>query len=290
MGDTLSKPVTEKHTSTFETSMLRVGCCGMQGWRKNMEDAHIAQLNLGGQKNRAIFGVFDGHNGHMIAKHCGNNIVDVLVSQKEFASGDYSAAYTKTFLDIDQTLYHTPEYRNEGGCTACSVLLANNKIYCANAGDSRAVLFRRGEAIALSDDHKPTLEKELDRITKAGGSVSGGRVNGILSLSRAIGDFDFKENTAVPWEDQVISAKPDVRAVDQSPDDGFIVIACDGVWDVLSNEACCQFIQQQISETNDIGITCERVLDKCLAPAAPGIGCDNMTIIIVQFKAAFFGR
>jgi len=71
-------------------------------------------------------------------------------------------------------------------------LITDQEIYCANAGDSRTVLCERGQAVDLSKDHKPTYEGEKKRVIKAGGEVELGRVNGILSLSRAMGDFAYK--------------------------------------------------------------------------------------------------
>ena len=72
------------------------------------------------------------------------------------------------------------------------MLLTSSEIYCANAGDSRSVMWERGLAVDLSHDHKPELPEERNRILKAGGEVVDGRVNGMLALSRAIGDFDYK--------------------------------------------------------------------------------------------------
>jgi hypothetical protein len=82
------------------------------------------------------------------------------------------------------------------GCTANVVLLTNNILICANAGDSRCVVAEGGKSLPLSVDHKPTLKKERDRIYKAGSTVNvEGRIDGNLNLSRAIGDIAHKKNT-----------------------------------------------------------------------------------------------
>ena len=78
------------------------------------------------------------------------------------------------------------------GCTATVVLVTSNEIYCANAGDSRTVMSRASKAIELSHDHKPDDAPESARIYQAGGFVEDGRVNGMLALSRALGDFEYK--------------------------------------------------------------------------------------------------
>ena len=78
------------------------------------------------------------------------------------------------------------------GCTACVVLITIDEIICANAGDSRAVLTQSTSTYDLSDDHKPDNDDEALRILEAGGNIESGRVNGKLSLSRAIGDLAYK--------------------------------------------------------------------------------------------------
>ena len=83
------------------------------------------------------------------------------------------------------------------GCTSTVALVTRAEIYCANAGDSRTVLASRGNAKDLSVDHKPDDPKELSRIMNSGGFVTEGRVNGRLALSRALGDFEYKQNNNV---------------------------------------------------------------------------------------------
>eukprot|EP00906_Rhabdomonas_costata_P021573 RCo031304 len=285
MGDTLSRPITEKFSEKLEDERLRVGASGMQGWRRGMEDAHTCVLNLGGSKRCAFFGVYDGHCGQNTARFCGENLHKRLTSDPAFADGRYEEALSSAFLGIDEDLLRDPMLHNDGsGCTAVVVLVTDTEIYCGNAGDSRCVLCRDGKPVPLSQDHKPNNETELKRIQQAGSFVSSGRVNGNLALSRAIGDFDFKQNKSIPAADQAISAKPDVIVHKLTPEDEFLVLACDGVWDVMSNEDVMAFVRHQLTETDDVALICENVFDKCLAPQAPGVGCDNMTMILVVFR------
>lgn len=83
--------------------------------------------------------------------------------------------------------------QDESGCTASVVLITPTEIYCANAGDSRTVLSKGKQAVDLSIDHKPTLPDEQRRIYNANGYVEENRVNGMLALSRALGDFEYKK-------------------------------------------------------------------------------------------------
>ncbi|KAL3650930.1 hypothetical protein CASFOL_007333 [Castilleja foliolosa] len=171
------------------------------------------------------------------------------------------------------------------GCTACVAIVRENQLVVANAGDSRCVISRNGQAYNLSRDHKPELEVERDRILKAGGFIHAGRVNGSLNLARAIGDMEFKQNKFLPAEKQIVTASPDINIVELCDDDEFVVLACDGIWDCMSSQQLVDFIREQLKSENKLSSVCEKVLDRCLAPStAGGEGCDNMTMILVQFK------
>jgi serine/threonine protein phosphatase PrpC len=86
------------------------------------------------------------------------------------------------------------EASSSAGCTANVVLITKTEVYCANAGDSRSVMSKKGKAKELSQDHKPTLPNEKRRIERAQGFVEDGRTNGVLAMSRSIGDFEYKGN------------------------------------------------------------------------------------------------
>lgn len=103
-------------------------------------------------------------------------------------------------------------------------------------GDSRCVASIEGIADPLSTDHKPCDPLEKERIISAGGFVELNRVNGNLALSRAVGDFAFKQNMDIDPEDQIVSGCPDVVSRSVSESWEFMVLACDGIWDVLSNQ------------------------------------------------------
>lgn len=133
------------------------------------------------------------------------------------------------------------------GCTAVVALMAGRELFVANAGDSRCVVCRAGKVIEMSFDHKPEDDIEFERIRKAGGRVTlDGRVNGGLNLSRAIGDHGYKMNDALPAEDQMISALPDIKRITLEPEDEFMVLACDGIWNYMSNEEVIGFVKQRI--------------------------------------------
>ena len=154
------------------------------------------------------------------------------------------------------------------------------------AGDSRCVLSRRGEAHALTLDHKPILYEEAQRIIKAGGFVRDNRINGALNVSRTIGDLDFKRNAALPHTEQMVVATPDVVAVQLQAGDEFLIVACDGIWDVLSNQQAVDFVRRRLKQGMALRQVCEEMCDHCLAVDLKGMcrGADNMSVIVVVFK------
>jgi protein phosphatase 2C family protein 2/3 len=179
-----------------------------------------------------------------------------------------------------------PEMRDElAGTTAICVLIKDNKLFCGNVGDSRAVACVNGRADALSLDHKPSNELETKRIVAAGGWVEFNRVNGNLALSRALGDFVFKRNDKKNALEQIVTAYPDVQTRDLSDDLEFIVLACDGIWDVMTNEEVVDFIRCRIAAKMEPPTICEELMTRCLAPDCQmgGLGCDNMTVVLVCY-------
>lgn len=175
----------------------------------------------------------------------------------------------------------------DAGCTANVVLITKDRIYCANSGDSRAVLCEDGKEVELSHDHKPDNEEEKARIEKAQGFVSFGRTNGVLSLSRALGDFDYKTNEQLKAQDQIISAFPDVLELPLTEKTEFIITACDGIWDCLNNEEAVKRIRGELAEGKSVKDINEKMLDEICASSVEGgggVGCDNMTSVIIKFK------
>lgn len=291
MGDTLGKPVTDKHTTVFATRHMTVAACGMQGWRKKMEDAHAIEFKVGSDSRAAFVAVFDGHNGSAAAKYCSLHLMPNILARPEFEQGQIAEAMTAAYLETDRRLRAT-EFADEGGSTAVSVLVKGDSLYCANVGDSRAVaLYRSGDkadVVPLSSDHRPNVPSEVARIEAAGGTVQFDRVNGVLGLTRAIGDFEFK--AAKVGDADVITALPEVVA---RPLENvhFVLVACDGVWDVMSNQEACAFVARELEATNgDAGIVCEKLLDACLADAPHGHGTDNMTAVLWLPHPSFFAK
>ena len=155
------------------------------------------------------------------------------------------------------------------GCTACVVSVdeGSGSIVCANAGDSRAILCKKGIAYPMSIDHKPDLDTEKNRIYKADGWVNDGRVKGNLNLSRSLGDLEYKQNKKIPQEEQMITAFPEVITEKITSDCDFLVIACDGVWDCKTNQEVADFVYKRLKTNQNVKLSSiiEELLDECLA-------------------------
>jgi len=187
----------------------------------------------------------------------------------------------------------TEEPGNDSGCTAVVALMAGTTLYVANAGDSRCVVCRDGQAVEMSADHKPEDDIEMKRIKNAGGKVTpDGRVNGGLNLSRAIGDHAYKQNKSLGLPEQMISPQPDIRTHEIDPEhDSWMILACDGIWNFMSSQEVVDYVNQKIDSTphDKLSSICEELFEHCLAPdtMGDGTGCDNMTAVIVKFKDDF---
>ncbi|CAJ0587544.1 unnamed protein product, partial [Mesorhabditis spiculigera] len=289
-------PVTAKHTSEGDGGGFHFATTSMQGWRTQQEDAHNCVIDL--VDGWSLFAVYDGHGGADVAKYAQQLFPQYLKDSHFSQHHDRVKALQKAFLKFDEYLGRKEiDEADEGisgllcdvGATACVCLLNEEQIIVANIGDSRAVLSSGGKAIELSEDHKPTDKIESERIQKAGAWVTGnGRVNGSLNVSRAFGDHYHKRQNKLPLAEQAICAFPDVRIQARSPDDEYLVVACDGIWNSMTSQEVVDYIGHRLTEKRDLTRIAEDLCDDCLAPygSRQPSGHDNMTVIIIDLKAA----
>lgn len=134
----------------------------------------------------------------------------------------------------------------------------------------------------MSNKHKPEYPEEKKRIEQAGGFVIDGRINHNLNVARAIGDFDFKQNKELSNREQIIVALPEVIERKLDGNESFFLLGCDGIWELMTEEELCNLIDQSKLGFKETG---EDLLNKALAPNTDeGLGCDNMSCIIVKMK------
>ncbi|KAF0924299.1 hypothetical protein E2562_009999 [Oryza meyeriana var. granulata] len=266
-----------------------------------------------------LFGVFDGHGGAEVANYCRERIHVVLSEELrrfrknlgEMSEVDmkehWDDVFTKCFQRVDEEVSGrasrpvngSDELRSEAvtaenvGSTAVVALVCSSHVVVANCGDSRIVLCRGKEPLALSIDHKPDRKDERARIEAQGGKViqwNGYRVSGILAMSRSIGDRYLK-----PF----VIPKPEVTVVPRAKDDDCLILASDGLWDVVSNEEACKVARRQIllwhknngaaSPLPDEGEgstdpAAQAAADYLMRLALKKGSEDNITVIVVDLK------
>jgi serine/threonine protein phosphatase PrpC len=136
------------------------------------------------------------------------------------------------------------------GCTANVIYMDKDlkKIYVVNAGDSRCTMGKGGKTLEMSVDHKPESQIEIDRIEAAGSTITEGRVDGNLNLTRSLGDLKYKQRDNLTPEQQAITSNPDVYVFDYSDDIDFIIMGCDGIWEKKSNEEMVEYVYAKLKE------------------------------------------
>lgn len=291
----------------FQVLRFNVGRCAEQGRRPTMEDEDVILQDLGisNWRHCSFFGVYDGHGGrdcaefvkdnlHMIFREAVNSNGSLDGSQHVLQ--DVLSALLSGFRDTDTNFCNLVDRGNvssECGSAAVVACIIGGTVWCANLGDSRAVLSRKGRAIALSRDHKPDREDEKARIEQAGGMVSFGRVLGRtsrLALSRAFGDVDCKLlGPNLPYTAPLVSAEPEIRMEKLSLDDDFLLLACDGLFDVFGNQEAVDFVHTHLSAMppgeQD---PCKTVADLVHEAIHERGSRDNVTAVLVTFKRAIY--
>ncbi|KAF5470507.1 hypothetical protein F2P56_011014 [Juglans regia] len=233
----------------------KFGVASVCGRRRDMEDAvaiHPSFCRRDRETSTELhyFGVYDGHGCYHVATKCRERLHELVKEQlesKEGSSTEWKSAMEQSFRRMDKEAIgwndsvlaakckcelQSPEC-DAVGSTAVVAVMTPEKIVVANCGDSRAVLCRNGKPVPLSSDHKPDRPDELKRIEAAGGRViywDGPRVHGVLAMSRAIGDNYLKP---------CVSCEPEVTITDRTAGDECLILASDGLWDVVSNEMAC---------------------------------------------------
>ncbi|XP_076952562.1 putative protein phosphatase 2C 8 [Bidens hawaiensis] len=220
------------------------------GRRREMEDAVSVELGFVNDNNDNnsrkfdFYGVYDGHGGSRVANGCRERLHKVLAAEMAVGSGrvagfDWETLMVESFEKMDEEVNEL-EFVGSVGSTATVVVVGEDVIVVANCGDSRAVLSRGGAAVPLSNDHKPDRPDELERIERSGGTVinwNGQRVMGVLATSRSIGDRHLN-----PY----VIPKPEVTVNKREDGDEFMILASDGLWDVISNDLACHVVRKCI--------------------------------------------
>ncbi|KAJ8771057.1 hypothetical protein K2173_023382 [Erythroxylum novogranatense] len=264
--------------------VVRSGSYCEKGPKQYMEDEHICVDNLHEHfaavskfpSPGAFYGVFDGHGGTDAASFTRKNILNYIVEDSLFPSGTKKAVKS-AFAEADHALADAKSVDSSCGTTALTALILGRTMLIANAGDSRAVLGKRGRAIELSKDHKPNCTSERLRIERLGGVICDGYLNGQLSVARALGDWHIKGSKGSKGP---LSAEPELEEMNLTEEDEFLIIGCDGLWDVMSSQCAVTMVRKELMIHND-PTRCSRALVK---EALRRNTCDNLTVVVVCFS------
>jgi len=286
MGSFLDKPKTDTHPEVIKGLDMTCALVSMQGWRVNQEDAHVMQIGIPGHKDVSWFGVFDGHGGDLVSQESAKRLLG-KINLDSIKPEDLTKSMRKAFIDLDAELRQLDAVKrgdDHSGSTAITAMVTPTHIIAANCGDSRSILVTSEGVKAMSEDHKPYNPAEQERIQKAGGTVSMRRVNGDLAVSRALGDFVYKTSSQLPAEQQQVSPEPEFVVHERdAAKDQYLVLACDGIWDVMENEQVGEYIKAKVAAgVDDMGELADMLIRECLALGSR----DNMSVVLVELPAA----
>lgn len=264
---------------------MKIFSHSLQGKRKTNEDQHVHIMNLDGENKKLnpvnFIGVFDGHGGKVISKYLKDNLPSYFVDKFKkdiYSNSDIASKYYFKVFDHIQSKINQdhPKAIQYSGSTACICIHFKDnenkqKFWVLNVGDSRSVKCNKlNIAEQLSQDHKPNSPEEKFRIEELGGKIefdgSDWRI-GNLSLSRAFGDLDCS-----PY----VTHLPQIYKYKINSGDKFVIVACDGLWDVVSNQDAVEFINELLMNKKFKGNYAKK-----LAEHAYTVGSlDNITVVL----------
>ena len=213
--------------------------------------------------------------------------IDIDFTNKEkYNNNNNNIEFNKNISNSSKKLSLDNLVASEMGTTANIMLIRNGVIYIANVGDSLSVMYKNRKAYNLNREHQTIIESEKERVLKSGATIVGYRINGMLNLTRAIGDLKFKSNYNLKRHEQSVISLPEITKIEDIEGIDFIIMGCDGVWDCVKRQLVCDFIDREIRENPDKNLSeiLKIIFDKCVSPVWGVIlGTDNMSCIIIQF-------
>ncbi|KZV39315.1 putative protein phosphatase 2C 49-like [Dorcoceras hygrometricum] len=238
----------------------------------------------------SFYAVFDGHGGPDAACYLKNNAIKFFFEDAELPQTsdvdenflhELEISHRRAFLLVDRALAdeqsHVDSYC---GTTALIAMVLGRYLLVANAGDCRAVLCRKGYALQLSEDHRPSCQVERKRIEDLGGIIKYGYLNGELAVTRALGDWYLKQPFG---SSSPLISEPEFKHILLTEDDEFLIIACDGIWDVLSNQEAVSLVRHELRHHNDPQRCAMELIHRALLRDT----CDNLTAIVVCLSPKF---
>ncbi len=234
-------------------------------FRQSMEDIGIMIPDLTTDYKASLFGIFDGHGGSDVVKFVKDRLPQ-LIKNYLLDLCPVETAFKNAFEKVDQELkFFDSEYV---GTTATLVLIKDNKIYCANVGDSKAYILYDNNYKQISSDHKTTVEDEKIRVESMGGIIKKNRIMGQLILTRTLGDLYVKQYGVINT--------PDISVNEIGNTIKYVILASDGVWDVVDLET----LVGMGKAGKNVGEFCEDIVKLAVNKNTK----DNVSCIVISFK------
>ena len=232
------------------------------GERNYMEDQGKSIENFNRDPNQILFCLFDGHGGGEVSEFLKNNFAEYMKKMLPFIN--YARDFANLFKLLDEKIksLNLPETGSTANIVFIERINEKRYLYCANIGDTRSVLVRKNRTTRLSYDDRVYDTKERERIIKKGGVIFDGRINGQLMLSRTFGDWGLKKYGVI--------VSPHVAKIELTSDDLFLIIATDGVWDVLSDD---EIINLTKSNSNALEISKNIIVESLRRNSDDNISC-----------------
>jgi protein phosphatase 1L len=258
-----------------EKSKFNYGLAIDKNKREYQEDRFTyAVITVMDDKNTGnFFAIYDGHNGDKASSYLQENLHKYFIgclANKKTIQEAFACAFLKT---EDYCLQHF----NDGSTVIAAYIDTKNILHFGWVGDSRAVLEKNGAVNFATQDHKPNRKDELNRIGLAGGKIHKEgvwRING-LAISRSIGDKSLKEGKQ---KGQII-AVPEYSQVQLDSDNHFLIIASDGLWDVMKNTEAVTLVKEKLKNTTNIDTIAHDLKNEAIKRGSQ----DNITVCIVTF-------
>nr|MBP7774853.1 protein serine/threonine phosphatase 2C family protein [Candidatus Woesebacteria bacterium] len=274
----ISKPVNSGRLPEKPEAIAKsvgVGSWADQGRRAYMEDRTLVANDVLASGD-SLVGIFDGHGGDAVAQMAQEQMVSIM-KQLARSERDVNEILRKSILTLNSIIEQDPKLKNVGA-TAAMIYVRDGVLYSANVGDARSVIDGAGGmAVRVSKDHKADDAEEEARIRRDGGFVTRGmggdvaRVNGVLAVARALGDRSMGP---------AISAEAYLTETKLGADNTIAIVACDGIWDVISDEEAMQLAKNMRSQGKN-----EQEIARALVQKAFDLNSgDNLSATVVFLK------
>jgi len=277
-----------------------------QGMPNSPHGVKLARSKNGKEKStwRSFYGVYDGHNGDRCSKNLSSLLHLSIVTSAFFKEDNITDAIIDGCLQTDRIILQEQHAIGDfSGSTAVFVLFdvlpsdkaTSGRFFVGNVGDSRCILSVNGVAKVLTIDHKATREDERARVEAAGSTIINNRIAGVLAVTRAFGDKEFKQlppdisiegghaaeqeksNSSSSDGPSPVLALPEVIEHEITPEDEFLVLGTDGLWDVIGSQEVISFVRARLCVHSNL----RRAAAELTQKAVEMHSTDNVSIVIV---------